>query len=47
MTNANRQYEGLDTNELCKLYSRALNKALKILVSCTEREVDRHSFELL
>jgi len=28
------------TNERCKLYSNALNKALEILVSYTEREVD-------
>jgi diguanylate cyclase (GGDEF)-like protein len=40
LANANRQYEGLDTNERCKLYSMALNKALEILVSYTEREVD-------
>jgi diguanylate cyclase (GGDEF)-like protein len=40
LANADRQYEGLDTNERCKLYSRALNKALEILVSYTEREVD-------
>ena len=40
MTNANRQYEGLDANECCKLYSNALNKALEILVSYTEKEVD-------
>jgi len=40
MTNANRQYEGLDANERCKLYSNVLNKALEILVSYTEREVD-------
>jgi len=40
LANVNRQYEGLDTNERCKLYSRALNKALEILVSYTEREID-------
>jgi len=40
LINENRQYEGLDTNELCKLYSTALNKALEILVSYTERDVD-------
>jgi diguanylate cyclase (GGDEF)-like protein len=40
LANADRQYEGLDTNERCKLYSNALHKALEILVSYTEREVD-------
>jgi len=40
LANADRQYEGLDTNERCKLYSNALHKALEIFVSYTEREVD-------
>jgi len=40
LANADRQYEGLETNERCKLYSNALHKALEILVSYTEREVD-------
>ena len=40
LANANRQYEGLDTIERCKFYSNALNKALEILFSYTEKEVD-------
>ena len=40
MNNANRLYEGLDTNERRELYSNALNKSLEIFVSYTEKEVD-------
>jgi len=39
VTNASRLYEGLDQNELCELYANALNKALEILVSYTEKDV--------
>ena len=40
LTNAHRQYEGLDQNERRELYSNALNKALEILVSYTEKDID-------
>jgi diguanylate cyclase (GGDEF)-like protein len=40
LTNANRLYEGLDPNERRELYADALNKALEILVSYTEKEID-------
>ena len=40
MNNANRLYEGLDTNERRELYSNALNKSLEIFVSYIEKEVD-------
>jgi len=40
LLNANRLYEGLDSNKLCELYSNALNKALEIFVSYTEKDID-------
>jgi diguanylate cyclase (GGDEF)-like protein len=40
LTDANRQYEGLEQNERCRLYAGALNKALEILVSYTEKDMD-------
>jgi hypothetical protein len=40
LTNDNRQYEGLDSNERRELYSNALNKTLEIFVSYTEKEID-------
>jgi diguanylate cyclase (GGDEF)-like protein len=40
LTNADRLYEGLDTNERCELYANSLNKSLEIFVSYTEKEVD-------
>jgi len=40
LTNANRLYEGLDTNERRELYANALNKSLEIFVPYTEKEVD-------
>jgi diguanylate cyclase (GGDEF)-like protein len=40
LTNADRLYEGLDINERCGLYAGALNKALEIFVSYTEKDVD-------
>jgi len=40
LTNANRLYEGLDQNERRELYANALNKALEILVSYTEKNID-------
>jgi len=40
LTNANRLYEGLDQNERRELYANALNKALEILVSYTEKDID-------
>jgi len=40
LLNANRLYEGLDTNERRELYANALNKSLEIFVSYTEKEVD-------
>jgi len=40
LTNADRLYEGLNANERCELYANALNKALEIFVSYTEKEID-------
>jgi len=40
LANLNRLYEGLDQNELRELYTDALNKALEILVSYTEKDID-------
>jgi len=40
LPDANRLYEGLDTNERRELYANALNKSLEIFVSYTEKEVD-------
>jgi len=40
LTNANRLYEGLDTNERRELYTDALHKSLEIFVSYTEKDVD-------
>jgi len=40
LTNANRLYEGLDTNECRDIYANALDKSLEIFVSYTEKEVD-------
>ena len=40
MSDANRLYEGLETNERSELYTNALNKSLEIFVSYTEKEVD-------
>jgi diguanylate cyclase (GGDEF)-like protein len=40
LTNADRQYEGLDANESRELYANALNKSLEIFVSYTDKEVD-------
>jgi diguanylate cyclase (GGDEF)-like protein len=40
LSNANRLYEGLDQNERRELYTNALNKALEILVSYTEKDID-------
>jgi len=40
LTDTNRLYEGLDTNERRGLYAGALNKSLEIFVSYTEKEVD-------
>jgi len=40
LTNAERLYEGLDTNERCKFYSSALHKAVEIFLPNTERKVD-------
>jgi len=40
LTNAHRQYEGLDQNERRDLYANALNKALEILVSYIEKDID-------
>jgi len=40
LTNANRLYEGLDQNERRELYANALNKALEILVSYIEKDID-------
>jgi diguanylate cyclase (GGDEF)-like protein len=40
LSNANRLYEGLDQNERRELYANALNKALEILVSYTEKDVN-------
>jgi diguanylate cyclase (GGDEF)-like protein len=40
LTNANRLYEGLDTNERRDIYANALDKSLEIFVSYTEKEVD-------
>jgi diguanylate cyclase (GGDEF)-like protein len=40
VTDANRLYEGLDTNECRDLYANSLNKALEIFVSYTEKEVN-------
>jgi diguanylate cyclase (GGDEF)-like protein len=39
LTNAHRLYEGLDQNERRELYANALNKALEILVSYTEKDI--------
>jgi len=40
LTNANRLYEGLDQDERRELYANALNKALEILVSYIEKDID-------
>jgi len=40
LKNANRLYEGLDPNECRELYANALNKALEILFSYTEKDID-------
>jgi diguanylate cyclase (GGDEF)-like protein len=40
LTDANRLYEGLDTNERRELYANALNKSLEIFVSYTEKDID-------
>jgi len=40
LTNANRLYEGLDTNKRRELYADSLNKALEIFVSYTEKEIE-------
>jgi diguanylate cyclase (GGDEF)-like protein len=40
LTNADRLYEGLDTNERRELYANALHKSLEIFVSYTEKDVD-------
>ncbi|WP_461248828.1 hypothetical protein, partial [Treponema sp. R6D11] len=40
MTDANRLYEGLDTNERRNLYADALNKSLEIFVSYAEKDID-------
>ena len=40
MADANRLYEGLDTNERRELYANALHKALEIYVSYTEKEIN-------
>jgi diguanylate cyclase (GGDEF)-like protein len=40
LTNANRLYQGLGTNERRELYTNALNKSLEIFVSYTEKEVN-------
>jgi len=40
LTNAHRLYEGLDQNERRELYAKALNKALEVLVSYTEKDID-------
>jgi diguanylate cyclase (GGDEF)-like protein len=39
LTNANRLYEGLDQIERRELYANALNKALEIFVSYTEKDI--------
>jgi diguanylate cyclase (GGDEF)-like protein len=39
LTDPNRLYEGLDTNERRELYANALNESLEIFVSYTEKEV--------
>jgi diguanylate cyclase (GGDEF)-like protein len=40
LVNPNRLYEGLDSNKRRELYANALNKALEILVSYTEKDID-------
>ena len=40
MTDANRLYEGLDTNERRELYANTLNKSLETFVSYTEKTID-------
>jgi diguanylate cyclase (GGDEF)-like protein len=40
LTNPNRLYEGLDSNERRDLYTNALNKALGIFVSYIEKDID-------
>jgi len=40
LLNVNRLYEGLGQNERLEIYANALNKALEILVSYTEKEID-------
>jgi len=40
LSNANRLYEGLDTNGRRELYANALNKSLEIFVSYIEKDVD-------
>jgi diguanylate cyclase (GGDEF)-like protein len=40
LADANRLFEGLDINERRELYANALNKALEIFVSYTEKDID-------
>jgi len=40
MADANRLFEGLDTNERRDLYAASLNKSLEIFVSYAEKEID-------
>jgi diguanylate cyclase (GGDEF)-like protein len=40
LTDPNRLYEGLDTNERRDLYDSALNKTLEIFVSYTDKDID-------
>jgi len=40
LQNANRLYEGLEQNERIEIYADALNKALEILVSYTEKDIN-------
>jgi diguanylate cyclase (GGDEF)-like protein len=40
LTNSNRLYEGLDLNDRRELYTNTLNKALEILVSHIEKDIE-------
>jgi len=40
LSNVNRLFEGLDTNKRRELYTNAMNKALEILFSYTEKDID-------
>jgi diguanylate cyclase (GGDEF)-like protein len=40
LRNVNRLFEGLDTNERRELYTNAMNKALEILFSYTDKDID-------